>query len=172
MKLKKHSFFEQFYFMDDNSLSEHSLQSNSAYELRCRFCDKLLGKHAVHKASIEIKCVRCGNINSILDDAGTVVIITGRDGNIIYANEQVEPVTGYKVEEVLGKTPAIWGKQMSEEFYRQLWEDISVKKRAVTVNLTNKKKDGSIYQCVNRISPILNEAGEVKYFLGIQSIVK
>jgi PAS domain-containing protein len=60
---------------------------------------------------------------------------------------------------------------MSEQFYKEMWEDISVKKRAVTVNVINKKKDGTTYKCINRISPILNEAGEVKYFLGIQTII-
>ncbi|MBL8031056.1 MAG: PAS domain S-box protein [Candidatus Doudnabacteria bacterium] len=141
------------------------------YELRCRNCSKLLGKHALETATIEIKCTRCGTINSILDGKDTLIYITSAEGNIIYANEQLEAITGYTLVDVLGKTPAIWGKQMPEEFYQSFWKTILVQKKATVVHLTNKRKDGTLYECTSRVSPILDERGEVQYFLGIQTII-
>lgn len=142
------------------------------YELRCRSCSKLLGKHALETATIEIKCNRCGTINSILDGNDTLIFITAPSGEIIYANEQLETITGFTLAEVLGKTPAVWGGQMPAPFYAKLWDDIAVQKKAVVARMTNKRKDGSAYECTNRISPILNESGDIHYFLGIQTIIK
>lgn len=151
---------------------EPSGSTPSDYELRCRSCSKLLGKHALQTATIEIKCTRCGTINSILDGKDTLIYITSAAGHIIYANEQLEAITGYTLTDVLGKTPAIWGGQMPDQFYQNFWQTILVQKKATLVRLTNKKKDGTHYECINRVSPILDELGEVQYFLGIQTIIK
>ena len=163
--------FELIFFMEPLPIDKDNPQSDS-YELRCRSCNKLLGKHALERATIDIKCVRCGTINSILDGKDTLIYITSANGHIVYANEQLEEITGYKLSDVLGKTPAIWGKQMTEKFYNDFWQAILVQKKAIVVNVTNKRKDGTLYECISRVSPILNEQGEVQYFLGIQTIIK
>lgn len=113
--------------MELSPTTEHD-HTTAQYELRCRSCAKLLGKHALETATIEIKCTRCGTINSILDGKDTLIFITAPTGEIVYANEQLEAITGFTLTEVLGKTPAIWGKQMSHDFYAKLWDDIAVQK--------------------------------------------
>lgn len=97
------------------------------------------------------------------------MFLTDSHGTILYASKQIERLTGYAVEEVIGKTPAIWGKQMPATFYQELWHDILVQKKATFVVVTNRKKDGTLYQAQVRISPILDAAGNVAHFLGIQS---
>jgi PAS domain S-box-containing protein len=157
--------------MESMSANVHA-QDSPDYELRCRSCSKLLGKHALETATIEIKCTRCGTINSILDGKDTLIFITSATGHIMYTNEQLEAITGYTLADVLGKTPAIWGRQMPDAFYKDFWQTILIQKKATIVHLTNRKKDGTLYECTSRISPILDEQGEVQYFLGIQTIIK
>ncbi len=123
----------------------------------------------MENADLLIKCVRCGHINSVLNDGHQAMFLTDRTGTIIYASKQIEALTGYTAEEVIGKTPAIWGKQMPPEFYQSLWQNILVQKKAISATVTNKHKNGTLYSAQIKISPILDNAGDVAHFLGIQS---
>lgn len=145
--------------------------SSSWNELRCKKCNKLIGKHHVHSAALEIKCVRCGHINSILEENDRQVFLTDHNGKIIYINSLVKEITGYSAPEVLGKTPAVWGGQMPETFYKKLWRTILKEKKATSFKVVNKKKNGELYNALVRISPILNAEGEVELFLGIQTLL-
>lgn len=141
-------------------------------EYRCDDCDKLLGIDNFVLPSFEIKCVRCGKINGIFKDLDRQIIITDKFGTIMYINKQVELATGYTAKEILGNKPSLWGKQMSETFYKKLWDKILKQKKAVAVQLTNKHKNNTQYEVVLRISPILNAEGDVEYFLGIETIIR
>lgn len=152
-------------------LAEINTGADFWYEFRCKECNKLLGKQHGENARIEIKCLRCGTINSVLEDGGSQVFLTDKNGVILFINSRVESITGYTQSEVMGKTPAIWGKQMPEEFYKRLWKSILDEKKAVVFQVLNKKKNGELYDASIRVSPILNESGEVMYFLGIQSVI-
>jgi PAS domain S-box-containing protein len=137
---------------------------------RCKHCNKLLGIEQVVLPSFDIKCVRCGHLNSVIMDYSRQVIITDKDGVILYINEQVVTTTGYSSEEILGKTPALWGNQMNKEFYSSLWNTIAKEKRAVVVSVTNKRKDGSLYPAILRISPMLDVDGNVEFFIGMETM--
>lgn len=140
-------------------------------ELRCQNCSKLLAKGDSFLSSIEVKCHRCGHLNSLFDKNGDMVIVTNPDGIILYANPQVETITGYTIDQVVGQRPSLWGQQMGEEFYKNLWKAIKIDKRAVAMTIANKRKDGQPYQAHVRISPILDAGGEVRFFVGIATVV-
>ncbi len=140
-------------------------------ELRCKKCSKLLAVENLIIPSLEIKCLRCGEINTVIGGAHDQMIITDRNGKILYMNEEFEKITGYKFDEVSNKTPAVWGKQMPHEFYEKMWNDILEKKKAIVVRVTNKRKDGKLYPVMLKISPILDEKSEVKFFLGIETVI-
>lgn len=102
----------------------------------------------------------------ILDDH---VIITDENANILYANKAVEKNTGFSANEILGKNPAdLWGGQMPDEFYEKMWQIIKVEKKPFVGEVQNKKKDGTLYWQELHISPILDEGGEAKFFVGIE----
>src|SRR3989344_4317254 len=128
-------------------------------ELRCTVCNKLLAKKGAQKRVVEIKCVWCGNLNSIFHNDIEQVIVTNPDGVIIYANPMVETVTGYKLEEVIGNKPSLWGGLMTESFYKKMWRELTVEKKSVLVKVKNRKKDGSLYYAMLQISPVLDTKG-------------
>jgi PAS domain S-box-containing protein len=111
-------------------------------------------------------------MNTLFKDFVDQVIITDPEGKILYVNNQIEKVTGYTAAEALGQTPALWGRQMSAQFYRELWEQIKVRKEGISVGLTNRRKDGSTYQAHLRISPVLGLEGEVKMYVGIETVIR
>jgi len=103
-----------------------------------------------------------------VDGVSDHVIITNAAGVIIYANKAAEKTTGYPVNELIGRTPSVWGKQMPIEFYRKFWEIVKTDKQPFVGQLINKRKSGEIYDAELSASPILDESGEVEYIVGIE----
>jgi len=96
------------------------------------------------------------------------IIITNIDGKIVFANAAVERMTGYTVSEVMGQTPAIWGKQMSPEFYERFWDIIKVQHKPFHGEIINKRKDGTLYRAIATVSPILDNEQNLLGFIGVE----
>jgi PAS domain S-box-containing protein len=148
-----------------------NLPPHSVSELRCKKCDKLLARGNEGQDLIEIKCVRCGAFNALLEKMQEQVIITDPDGVILYANETVEKATGFSSHEIIGARPSLWGKQMSSVFYKELWNVIQKKKESLVTEVTNKHKDGTLYNAELSISPILDTNGNVRFYVGIEKTI-
>ncbi len=102
----------------------------------------------------------------LLDDH---VIITDADAHILYANKAVARNTGFSNEETLGKNPAdLWGGQMPQEFYERMWRTIKTEKQPFVAEVHNRKKDGTSYWQELHLSPILDERGDVRFFIGVE----
>lgn len=94
------------------------------------------------------------------------VIITDKNGIIEYANNAVEEISGFKKEEIIGKTPSVFKSGLySKEDYRELWNTI-LSGRIYKKILINKKKNGDFFQINHTIIPILKD-GEVIKFVSI-----
>ncbi|MEK7478304.1 MAG: ATP-binding protein [Patescibacteria group bacterium] len=105
-------------------------------------------------------------INAALIESPIPMIITDPEAKILFTNKGIETMTGYAIEEVLGKTPSIWGGQMSRDFYADLWDTIKSKKEIFIGELTNKNKAGQLFPAQVEIAPILNKEGEVDFYVG------
>ena len=103
-----------------------------------------------------------------VERASDHIIITDNNGIILYANPSVTKTTGYEYKEVIGKTPAVWGKRMPEEFYKSFWHTIKEEKKPFIGEITNRRKDGEIYIAETNVSPILDSNGNVIFFVGIE----
>lgn len=97
------------------------------------------------------------------------VVITDAHANILYANKSMEEMTGFRKEDVIGKNPGdLWGGNMPEKFYKDMWHTIKIEKKKFVGKVKNKRKNGEEYWQELRISPVLDTKGEVKYFIGIE----
>ncbi len=103
-----------------------------------------------------------------VENASDHIIITDIDGNIIFANKAASQTTGYPINEMIGKTPRLWGGQMPLDFYKGMWNTIKYEKRPFFGEIKNKRKSGEFYQAVASVSPVLNEKGDVMFFVGIE----
>lgn len=106
----------------------------------------------------------------IADTVELHIIITDTDGKIVYANATAQKMTGFSFEEMRGKTPSLWGKQMPQNFYRNLWKTIKEEKKAFHGEVTNKKKNGELYIALATIAPILHNE-TLLGFVGIEEDV-
>lgn len=114
-------------------------------------------------ANIELKAFRLA-----IQHAYNHIIICDADARILFANKGVERMTGYSVNEVIGKTPAVWGKQMPKAFYDEFWDTIKNKRQAFHGEVINKRKNGDLYRAVMTVSPILDGNETLVGFVGVE----
>ncbi len=95
------------------------------------------------------------------------ISITDLHANIVYVNKSFVDVTGYNMDEVLGKNESILSNNNTPALvYEALWKQLQLK-RPWSGNLVNKRKDGSEYLAELTVSPVLNENDEVIHYLGM-----
>ncbi len=105
---------------------------------------------------------------TIIEQSPISIVITDIDGNINYVNPKFMELTGYQMEEILGKTPRILksGKVAQEE-YECIWKTVlsgSVWKG----ELINKKKNGELYTEYAVISPIKDDDGNITRLISLK----
>ncbi|MFO7868428.1 MAG: PAS domain S-box protein [Bacteroidales bacterium] len=103
-----------------------------------------------------------------LEQSPVSIIITDNNGKIEYVNKKFCSISGYCLEEVIGKTPAILrSNSQNDEFYTSLWNRI-LSGKDWEGEFQNKKKDGSLYWEKAIISPITNKQGNISHFIAIK----
>jgi PAS domain S-box-containing protein len=97
------------------------------------------------------------------------IIITDIKGTIQWANSSYSRLTGYNLEEVIGKNPGTLQRsgQQSREFYNDMWNAI-LNNQIWTGELINRRKDNSLYYEEETITPILDYKGNVSGFIAIK----
>lgn len=96
-----------------------------------------------------------------VEQSPQTVMMTDTAGRIEYVNPSFTQLTGYRPEEVLGKTPRLLKSgEHDEEFYRTLWSVISSGEKWQG-EIHNRRKDGSLYWEAASISPILDRRGRI-----------
>lgn len=105
----------------------------------------------------------------IMDNVGQSMMVTNPKGTIEKVNHAFTKVTGYPSVEVIGKMPSILqsGKH-GPEFYQEMWDSLH-KEGYWQGEIWNKRKNGEIYLEWLTISEVKNDAGDVKYYLGLFS---
>jgi len=105
------------------------------------------------------------NLNATAFDANEAILITDVNKKIIKVNNAFSVITGYKEQEVIGKTPKLLqsGKH-DKQFYTKLWQSIG-SKGSWSGEIVDRKKSGEIFIAWTNISQILDENGNVEYYL-------
>jgi diguanylate cyclase (GGDEF)-like protein/PAS domain S-box-containing protein len=106
-----------------------------------------------------------------IEAIGWGVIITDRNGSILWASGAMRDLTGYSPEEIIGQNPRLFrsGRQ-SPEFYKQLWETI-LSGEQWHGEMINRRKDGGEYIEQLAITPVRNARGEVAHFIAVKKDV-
>jgi PAS domain S-box-containing protein len=100
-----------------------------------------------------------------------IISMTDKRGKIIFVNEKFEKVSGWKLEEVIGKDHSIvnsglqpdgyWGKMYETVLKGEIWNDV----------VTNKAKDGSLYYVDTYIRARFDSNGNLEGFSSIRQDV-
>jgi diguanylate cyclase (GGDEF)-like protein/PAS domain S-box-containing protein len=97
------------------------------------------------------------------------VIITDVDNKIFSVNAAFTDITGYTLDEVLGKDPRILSSGRHElEFFKEMWDTLN-ETRYWSGEVWNRRKDGSVYLEQISIHAITDVKGNVSSRLAIFS---
>ena len=90
-------------------------------------------------------------------------------GRITYVNKKFEDVSGWKLEEVLGKDHRIVNSGVhSKEFWNDMYKTVVVDKKIWNSIITNKTKKGELYWVDSYIKAEFDEKGVLKGFMSIR----
>jgi PAS domain S-box-containing protein len=103
-----------------------------------------------------------------LEVAANPIVISRRDGTIIWVNKAFEGLSGYGREEALGQNTRLLNSgNQPPSFYKSMWKTI-LSGQIWRGELVNRRKDRSLYPEEMTITPVLNRAGEITHFIAIK----
>jgi two-component system, cell cycle sensor histidine kinase and response regulator CckA len=110
-------------------------------------------------------------LQTAIDSSSEAVLITDRQGTIVYGNPAVETMTGYRALETLGRNVNFFGvADRDANLDKELWKTIQAG-RSWTGEFINQRKDGATYYQRAIISPVLDDKGAISHFVSIASDV-
>ncbi|AVK83780.1 GGDEF domain-containing protein [Lysinibacillus sp. B2A1] len=106
-------------------------------------------------------------ITKIFENVSEGIMITDKDKKIEMVNPAFEFVTGYKRDEVIGKTPAVLQSGVHElDFYLEMWQKIR-EDGIWQGEIWNRRKTGDVYPEWLTIIGVTNDKGEITNYCGI-----
>jgi len=103
-----------------------------------------------------------------VEAAANGIVITNRQGTILWTNAAFAKMTGYSREEAVGEhTRILKSASHDADFYRQLWKTISAGNVWHGI-VCNRRKDGSTYPEEMTITPIRDAEGQIGHFIAIK----
>lgn len=96
------------------------------------------------------------------------VLITDAQSHVIYANPAFTRITGYEVEEVLGRNPRFLQGPDTSQATRMAIREALAAGKPVRVEILNYRKDGTPYWADLSIVPVADEQGEITHYVSTQ----
>lgn len=112
--------------------------------------------------------VRTAIQTTALRAAANAIVITDREGTIVWANPAFTTLTGYELEDVLGRNPRLLKSGVQDAaFYAGLWGAISGG-NVWEGQMVNRRKDGSLYTEAMTITPVRTDDGVITHFIAVK----
>jgi diguanylate cyclase (GGDEF)-like protein/PAS domain S-box-containing protein len=103
-----------------------------------------------------------------VESAANTIVITDRDGSIVWTNPAFSKSTGYSREEARNKNPRLLASGLHEKkFYADMWHTIRAGKVWMG-EITNCRKDGSFFTEEMTITPVCLDTGTITHFVAIK----
>jgi PAS domain S-box-containing protein len=113
-------------------------------------------------------------LESVITNANDAVLVTTADPinlpgpKIVYVNEAFTIMTGYSVEEVMGKTPRILQGPKTDRTELARIKEALQKKESIDVEIINYKKNGDEFWADFTIVPVADKDGSLTHWVAIQ----
>jgi len=108
------------------------------------------------------------------DTAPVGLTLTGpayRDNPILYANETLRALTGYRLAELRGENPRLFQRPDTDPAAVGALAEAVEGWTAATVELRNYRRDGSGFRNRVTVAPIPDDSGVVANWIGVQAAV-
>ncbi len=106
-------------------------------------------------------------LSRAVEQSPNAVIVTDRAGRIEYVNPKFSEINGYTAAEAIGRNPRLLSSgETAGELYREMWDNL-LAGAEWRGEFRNRRKNGELYWCLESISPVKNERGEITHFVGM-----
>jgi PAS domain S-box-containing protein len=107
--------------------------------------------------------------DAALNSAANGIVITDFSGSIQWANPAFAELTGYTLQEAIGKNPRqlLKSGEHDQQYYRQMWDTI-MNGDTWRGEIINHRKDGTHYTEYMTITPIQDTGGKITNFIAIK----
>lgn len=103
-------------------------------------------------------------------DERSIISKTDKNGIITYVNEPFENISGYKKEELLGKSHSIiTHPSINKDVFKKMWKKINIDKKSWQGRLRNISKEGNEYFVDIIIKPILDLDGNIVEYISLSN---
>ncbi|GGU71878.1 hypothetical protein GCM10009504_31560 [Pseudomonas laurentiana] len=113
-------------------------------------------------------------LQRMIDASTDGIVVAEQEGDdtiLIYVNAAFERITGYTANEVLYRDCRFLQQNARDQPARERIRQAIKEGRPCREILLNYRKDGSTFWNELSITPVYNEADQLKYFIGIQNDV-
>jgi diguanylate cyclase (GGDEF)-like protein/PAS domain S-box-containing protein len=108
----------------------------------------------------------------VFEYSGEAILITDSNNAIIEVNPAFTRLTGFSIEEVRGKNPAILSSgRTSVEEYRAMWQIIQ-EKGHWQGEMWDRHKNGEVFPKLMSISTVKNQHGEIDHYIASFSDIR
>jgi diguanylate cyclase (GGDEF)-like protein/PAS domain S-box-containing protein len=97
------------------------------------------------------------------------IMITDPARRIVLINRRFSEITGYAADEVIGKTPALLSSGVHDASFYQAMQRALESQGKWAGEITNRRKDGTLYPEWLTISVLKDDQGQVKNYVGLFS---
>ncbi|MEN9757460.1 MAG: hypothetical protein RL755_1647 [Pseudomonadota bacterium] len=105
----------------------------------------------------------------VFDHVGDAIFVTNENNKITLINRVFTDITGYNIDDVLGKDPRFLSTaKQDDDFYAAMWFEINTH-GTWKGEVWNQRKDGSVFPELLTITTIHNSKNEIVNYIGIFS---
>ena len=128
-------------------------------------------EECLRAAQRQLEEIARGDLITAIEQTVEAIVITDASANIRYVNPAFTRITGYTCEEVIGKNPRILKSGVHDAaFHQDIWRTIRGG-NAWSGELTNRRKDGSLYTEETTITPLRDILGALTGYIAIKQDV-
>jgi diguanylate cyclase (GGDEF)-like protein/PAS domain S-box-containing protein len=103
----------------------------------------------------------------VFHSSSNAILITTPDACIVSVNPAFEALTGYSTQEAIGQNPSLLSSGLHDKaFYAQMWTTLQAHQRWKG-RITNRRRDGSLYQSAMTINVIRDSAGHIHHYAAV-----
>lgn len=129
-----------------------------------------ISREVIAEAELKKQMIELEKFKLAVDSSSDAIVITDKDGRVLYENKAVVKLSGYSMSETektyIGK---LWGGHMEKSFYQKMWHTIKDEKKPFIGELKNRRKNGEEYVVMARFYPLLDNLGDIQFFVGVET---
>lgn len=106
--------------------------------------------------------------STALEAVANGIVITDKEGRVLWLNSAFTKLTGYSLKEILGENLRILKSgSHTRDFYEFIWKTI-LAGETWRGEIINKRKNGTLYTEELTITPVKSSEDEIKYFVAVK----